>query len=115
MTLEEFTVAFRSLFNWAGRKMPPLKIAPEETEDAAAAAQALYETALDVPWLRFLIKKNNVWVERGFALYMFAAPKYDATMLYVAQQKALAQPAQPRGGFVAREPEPANGATISVL
>lgn len=38
------------------------------------AAEALYDTARDVPALQFLIRPGNVWIGRALAIGMFALP-----------------------------------------
>lgn len=56
-------------------RLQTLKIQQEEYEAAQHAMGAIYDTALEVAWLRPLIAPGNPWVLRVVAVGAFAWPK----------------------------------------
>lgn len=72
---DQWISGFLGGFNLAGNFVHALKIMPEEEGKARAAAEAIYNTALDVPSLRFLIAPQGKWIGRGVAVAMFIGPK----------------------------------------
>lgn len=71
-----------------------LPVKPEEEQRARAASDALYDTALETPALRFLIEPSNKWMQRAFALWAYAAPKAAAVRMELMAKKA--QPVNPK-------------------
>lgn len=70
-----FQKSFSGLFNFGGAFFPSLKIRPEEIEQADNASSALYDCAIEVEWLRFLIQPGNLWAQRIIVIGMFVLPK----------------------------------------
>lgn len=76
---DEFFVAFRALVGAPnivlyGRGVEPLRTLQIAENDPAAraASDALYETCLDVPWMRFLIQPESKWAQRSLVVGSFA-------------------------------------------
>lgn len=78
VSLDQFTAGFVGGFNLAGHFVKALAILPEETGKANEAAAAIYNTALEVEQLRFLIAPQGKWIGRGAAVLFFAGPKFVA-------------------------------------
>lgn len=72
---EAFRAGFAMAFRFAGSLtgLKTLAQAPDRP-DAAAAADCLYDCALESPWLRWLIEPSNVWLQRTIVLGAFAVP-----------------------------------------
>jgi hypothetical protein len=77
-----------------GKRAPiaSLAIAPEEEPAARAASDALYDTAEEVPSLRWLIEPGNVWVQRAVVCLAFAAPKAAAVSAELQARRAAPAP-----------------------
>lgn len=76
---DEFFVAFRALIGAPNivlyaRGVEPLQTLQISEADPAAraASDALYETCLDVPWMRFLIQPESKWAQRSLVVGSFA-------------------------------------------
>lgn len=92
---DEFFTAFRALFAapnvWRAYKgraaLQSLKI---EADDAAArqASDALYDTCLDVPWLRWLLAPENKWLERAVVIGTFAYARGTAVSVELRRDPA---------------------------
>lgn len=93
MPRQEFRDLFCGTFDIGGAftGLKSLPIAADEKARAEAAADAVYDTAWEVPALRFLIQPDNVWMQRGFVILAFTGPK----ALAVRRELALRQQ---RGG-----------------
>lgn len=72
---EAFRAGFDMAFRFAGSLtgLKTLAQAPDRP-DAAAAADCLYDCALETPWLRWLIEPSNIWLQRTVVLGAFAVP-----------------------------------------
>lgn len=105
-----FKKSFIGTFNLGGNFLPSLAVAPGETESANAAADALYDSALEVEWLRWLIQPGSVWAARLMCLGAFFIPKAMAARKEL-QAKKLAPPASSAAtaapAAAPRDPEPA--------
>jgi hypothetical protein len=56
-------------------KLHTLKIHEQEMEAARRASDAIYDTALESSWFRWLIQPGNVYIQRAFVVYAYVAPK----------------------------------------
>lgn len=88
---EQFREGFVGVFHVGHRlsKLNALAIDGERVSVAHGAADALYETALDVSWLRWLISPGNKWVQRAFAMGAFAVPLGMATVAELRERQAV--------------------------
>ena len=73
-----FHKTFKGMFGLGSNWFKSLAIKPEEESSATAACDAIYDSALEVEWLKFLIQPGNVWVGRILAIAMFTGPKLQA-------------------------------------
>lgn len=96
LSKDDFFANFSGLFNVAAA-LTHLGTLAVDTADPAArgASDAIYDTAADTPWLRFLIEPSNVWIQRAMALGAFAAPKALAVRAELASRGRAAKPAVP--------------------
>jgi hypothetical protein len=120
LTKDQFTTNFIGVFNLGGALtgMKSLSIEDTERAQAAAAAEAIYDSALEISWLRFLIRPESVWMQRAFALGAFAVPKYKAVTIELAGRAQKRAPDGVRVGNAAappRDPEPAAGGIIATI
>lgn len=108
---------FRTMFKKGGAYLPALTITPDEDESASDAFDALYDTCLDVTWLRFLVAPESEWAGRALVIASFLIPKgiigYAQIQIMRAQRPARPDNVPVAGGFaVVREQELPNGAEI---
>jgi hypothetical protein len=73
-----FHKTFQGMFGLGSNWFKSLAIKPDEQASANAACDAIYDSALEVEWLKFLIQPGNVWVGRILAIAMFTGPKLQA-------------------------------------
>lgn len=88
--MASFIDGFVGGFNLAGNFVKSLAIMPEEDGKARAAAEAIYNTCLEVESLRFIIAPQGKWIGRGAAVLMFAGPKVVAARDELRARKAKA-------------------------
>ncbi len=117
VTADQFFAAFRSLIGApnvlrALQRRPPLKslqIAPDD-EAARQASDALYETCLEVPWLRWMVTYEGKWIKRAVAIGGFGLGLSASVMAELNAERAqTAQPAkaEPTPGDASRRaPKP---------
>lgn len=77
-------------------QLQSLPIASHERQSARAASDALYETALEFPMFHFLIKPENIWVQRALAIGAYAIPKAQAVAMEIRAKKAKPSDEQER-------------------
>ena len=101
LTREQFKDAFGGALTLAGTltQLQTLKGSPD-LPSFPPAADAIYDTALDSPWLRFLIEPGSVWAARVLAIAAFAGP-----VAFGCRHEIAARNAQP-----VRQDETAPGA-----
>lgn len=77
LTKEQFRKTFTGAFNVGGTvtKLRSLCIEPDAMEGAEAAADAIYDTALEIPWLHWMVEPNNIHVQRAVVIGAFTVPK----------------------------------------
>lgn len=95
LTKDQFHATFVAMFG-LGSKLSGLKaleVGPADG-DARAASDAIYDTAEEVPWLRFLIEPGNIYVQRALAVGVFAFGKYSAVKAEIAARQPP-RPASP--------------------
>ena len=94
---DEFYVGVAALMQFGGvaTKLKSLPIKPEEEEDARLAVDALYDTAVDVPWLHFLVEPGNKWVQRALCIGVFVKGKYEVVRLEIAGRKLASKEQEP--------------------
>ena len=83
MSRDEFFAMFGAICEapnivLAMKKQPPLKSLGVDPGDPAArgASDALYDTCRDVPWLRFMLGPDQVWMQRLMPVAAFGWTKY---------------------------------------
>lgn len=105
MAREEFRAAFVAVFNIAGgvSGLQSIAIDAGEKPKAEACADAIYDTALEVPWLRFLIEPSNIWLQRALVVGMFTIPKALAVRNELAARRRPANDNTEPGGPVRNE------------
>ncbi|TAL03672.1 MAG: hypothetical protein EPO08_03520 [Rhodospirillaceae bacterium] len=104
LSREEFRASFVGSFGVGAIFLPALAIAPDETEKAAAAADAIYDSALEVAWLRFLVDPQSKWVPRIIAISVFAIPKGKAVMVAIQEKKKGPRDIDPSAPLSPRQP-----------
>jgi hypothetical protein len=98
MSKADFFGAFRFLLGAPNIFVaPPLDSLKVEASDdqARAASDAIYDTALEVPWLRWLLEPENVWVRRAVVIGLFAYGKGSAVRAELAARAKTRQGASP--------------------
>jgi hypothetical protein len=77
---------------------PPLRsLSISENDQAArAASDAIYDTAAEIPALRFLIEPGNVWVQRAFVVGAFGYGVYASCMAEIRAREPADPPKQMR-------------------
>gem|GEM_PF-4508538 len=112
ISADEFYGGFCLAFNLPAGMARLDSLAVDQGDPAArAASDALYETALETPALRFLVSPGNKWVQRALVIVAFAGPKAAAVRAELAARRTPVRSAandntpQDRGGLV--EPWPA--------
>ena len=91
LTKEQFfTGVFRPVHDLPGQvmKLQSLPIKENELEAARGASDAVYDTALEVPWLRFLVEPSNIYVQRAIVIAAYAIPKAIAVRAEVMAMKS---------------------------
>lgn len=75
LSREQFAAGFAAAFAIAGQAtgLRTLSEAPQQPT-MPGAASALYDIALESPWLRWLISPQSLWLQRAIALGAFAVP-----------------------------------------
>lgn len=103
MTREEFQRTFVGGFDLthAMSKLQSLKIDEDGKPRAHGCADAIYDTALDVPSLRFLIQPKNKWWSRIFAIGMFTLPMAKAVSIELRERQVARAAKQPTMNFTA--------------
>lgn len=96
LTRDQFYGAFESVFAFGGAitKLESLPIQPGEKPSANAAANILYDMALELPWLRFLIEPQNIMLQRVIVVGSFGYMKYAAVKLEIDFRRAERQKEQ---------------------
>lgn len=91
LTKAQFFEAFKGMFNIAGG-FTRLSSLPVSEGDIAArdACDAIYDTAAEVSYLRFLIEPSNIWVQRSLVIVAFTLPKYMAVKAELQHRRAEA-------------------------
>lgn len=81
LSRDQFFAAFKSIFAIGGAvPVPPfplksMPIQPHEEDAAREASNAIYDIALESPWLRFLIEPSSVWMQRLIVISTFGGLK----------------------------------------
>lgn len=88
---EMFQQTFIAAFTTAGAMsgLRSLMIAQDD-QLAREAANALYDSALQVPALRFMIEEGSGWVQRGFVLIAFGTSIVRGVRAEIQERRALA-------------------------
>lgn len=104
ITKEAFFVAFKAMFGLSGSLLALQSLPISESEEMAAreASDALYETALVVPFLSFLITPANEWAGRIAAIGLFTWGKYHVVRAELDARK----PKKPKQGETAKDITP---------
>lgn len=92
LSRDQFFEAFRGCFN-IGHQFTGLQslAVPANDNAARAACDAVYDIALEVEYLRFLIQPGNVWIQRSIAIGAFAVPKYLGVTAELDARRAAAE------------------------
>lgn len=100
MSKDEFWQAFRALFEAPNgllmmRGKQPLESLPiaADDEQGRAASDAIYDTCLEVAWLRWILAPENVYVQRAFVIGMFFAGKAGMVRAELMERARAAQEA----------------------
>ncbi|MBF0383401.1 MAG: hypothetical protein HQL69_20470 [Magnetococcales bacterium] len=91
VTVEKFHRMFSTVFNVTGTYsgLNTLKIAENEQEAANEAATALYEIAIEVPFLNFLAESKSGMAENFIALAGFGYFKYQAVSAEIRERRKV--------------------------
>ena len=91
MDPDEFYTMFQALVTAPNAGLELKGVAPLQSLEAAStspgcrnASNALYATCMDVPWLRFLLEPEQIWLQRAFPVGLFAFGTYKAVRLELA-------------------------------
>ncbi len=79
-----------------------LQIHPGD-DHARRASDCLYDTCLDVPWLRWLLSPDGTWAQRAMIIGGFAFAKFQVIRAEIDERKKPA-PASANDGVVEVEP-----------
>lgn len=92
LSRDQFFEAFRGCFN-IGHQFTGLEslAVPANDNTARAACDAVYDIALEVEYLRFLIQPGNTWIQRSIAIGAFAVPKYLGVKAELEARRAVAE------------------------
>lgn len=96
MSKEDFWVSFRFLFDLPNLKIkPPLESLPIAADDQQArkAADAIYDTCLEVAWLRWIIAPENEYVQRAAVIGVFFAGKGQMVRAELQERARARKPA----------------------
>ena len=90
LSKDMFFETFKGIFNISGSvtRLNSLKI-DDGDESARLACDAIYDTANETPFLRFLIEPSNIWVQRGLCIAMFTLPKVAAVQKELQARKTM--------------------------
>lgn len=98
LSRETFVRNFIGLFNYGGRRgLSSLTVTPDEMAEAEEAFGALYDTALEVSWLNWLVQPGNIWVQRAAVFLPFMYGKSKALIIEVKEKRAAISHAAPGG------------------
>ena len=93
LTRDQFFTAFCAIFAAPNililaQGQPHLDSLVIDRDDAAAraASNALYDTCADVPWLRWLIQPENVWLQRAAAIGLFGYQRYQLVRMELSSR-----------------------------
>lgn len=90
MSREQFFMMFRGGIGAPNLMLkPPLQslVIAESDQAARQASDAIYETCLEVPALRFLIEPTNKWLQRALIVGGFGYGVYASCMAEIAARK----------------------------
>jgi hypothetical protein len=78
LSKDEFWAAFKGVFNMGGmfiriegQQLKTIAIQPSEETTAREASDAIYDTCAEIPWLRFILEPENVYVKRALVIGVF--------------------------------------------
>jgi len=110
MTKQQFRQSFGGLFNMGGQLtgLESLTIKPAEQPSADACADTIYDMALEIEWMKSLLKPSSPWIGRALVVGMFTIPKAGAAIgeLKARKMARIQQARAKQGGAI---PQPANG------
>ena len=113
MDADDFHIMFQALVTAPNGVLMMKKIEPLESLERASrdlscrkASDALYATCRDVPWLRFLLEPEQIWLQRALpiGLFLFGTYKQVRIELDGRSKKPVQDPEQKKA-----QPEPAPG------
>lgn len=118
LTKDEFFAAFTMLFAAPNMlPVPPLPIAclpiqPNETVQARAASDVIYDMALESRWLRWMIEPQSLWMQRALVMATFAGGKFMAINKELSERepapkKQASEPVDPEIILPGENPFPA--------
>ena len=101
LSKDDFFAAFQAMFQFPNLlPVPPLPlqslpIKDHERPQARAASDAIYDIALESPYLRWLIEPQSVWMQRALVISAFAGGKAMAIHGEIKSRQPAPQP-QPK-------------------
>lgn len=101
MSREEFRAFLEGVFTVASAASRLQSLGVKGDPTFPPAADAIYDTAAEVPALRWLIEQQGVWLQRVIALAVFGGAKVAAVRAEIAMMKLQARSggAAPPEGF----------------
>jgi hypothetical protein len=89
LTREQFYTAFESLFGFSSAisGLKSLEISKDEKQSALATSNAIYDMALESPWLRWLIQPESIWAQRVIVIGTFGFMKFQVVKLEIQSRK----------------------------
>lgn len=99
LTRDQFRAGLGAAFQLSGGLLGlATLIAAPELDTFPPAADALYDAALESPWLRWLIDPQSVWLQRAIALGAFAVPVAGGCGRELRERREAAAAARPADG-----------------